>query len=72
MAGITHFESTLGGIGGQPANFVDGVPVTGTGAGVSFWATVVGYLLELIPLFVLNMFRDSFKPDPGGHAAPNP
>lgn len=31
QAGITHFESTLGGIGGQPANFVDGVPVTGTG-----------------------------------------
>lgn len=31
QAGITHFESTLGGIGGQPANFVDGIPVTGTG-----------------------------------------
>ncbi len=31
QAGITHFESTLGGIGGQPANFVDGVPVPGTG-----------------------------------------
>ena len=31
QAGITHFESTLGGTGGQPANFVDGVPVTGTG-----------------------------------------
>jgi hydroxymethylglutaryl-CoA lyase len=30
-AGITHFESTLGGIGGQPANFVDGAPVAGTG-----------------------------------------
>jgi len=30
-AGITHFESTLGGTGGQPANFVDGVPVAGTG-----------------------------------------
>lgn len=30
-AGITHYESTLGGIGGQPANFVDGVPVAGTG-----------------------------------------
>jgi hydroxymethylglutaryl-CoA lyase len=30
-AGITHFESTIGGIGGQPANFVDGVPVAGTG-----------------------------------------
>ncbi|MFP4475533.1 MAG: pyruvate carboxyltransferase [Desulfatibacillaceae bacterium] len=31
QAGITHFESTMGGIGGQPANFVDGVPVPGTG-----------------------------------------
>ncbi|GKT09611.1 hydroxymethylglutaryl-CoA lyase [Desulforhabdus sp. TSK] len=30
-AGITHYESTLGGIGGQPANFVDGMPVAGTG-----------------------------------------
>lgn len=30
-AGITHFESSIGGIGGQPANFVDGVPVAGTG-----------------------------------------
>ncbi len=32
QAGMTNFESTLGGIGGQPANFVDGVPVTGTGS----------------------------------------
>jgi len=31
QAGVTHFESTLGGTGGQPANFFDGVPVTGTG-----------------------------------------
>jgi hydroxymethylglutaryl-CoA lyase len=31
QAGMTNFESTMGGIGGQPANFVDGVPVTGTG-----------------------------------------
>ena len=31
QSGVTHFESTLGGIGGQPANFIDGVPVTGTG-----------------------------------------
>jgi hydroxymethylglutaryl-CoA lyase len=31
QAGITHFESTLGGTGGQPANFMDGVPVPGTG-----------------------------------------
>jgi hydroxymethylglutaryl-CoA lyase len=28
---MTNFEATMGGIGGQPANFVDGVPVAGTG-----------------------------------------
>lgn len=32
QAGMTHYEATLGGIGGQPANFVDGVPVAGTGS----------------------------------------
>lgn len=32
QAGMTHYESTMGGIGGQPANFVDGVPVAGTGS----------------------------------------
>ncbi|MGQ9557093.1 MAG: pyruvate carboxyltransferase [Desulfurispora sp.] len=32
QAGITHFESTMGGIGGQPANFVGGSPVPGTGS----------------------------------------
>ncbi len=31
QAGVTNFEATMGGIGGQPANFVDGVPVSGTG-----------------------------------------
>ena len=31
QAGITHFESTIGGSGGQPANFVDDCPVAGTG-----------------------------------------
>jgi hydroxymethylglutaryl-CoA lyase len=31
QAGMTNFEANLGGIGGQPANFVDGVPVAGTG-----------------------------------------
>ena len=30
-AGITHFEATLGGLGGQPANFLDDCPVKGTG-----------------------------------------
>ena len=32
QAGMTNYEATMGGIGGQPANFVDGVPVAGTGA----------------------------------------
>jgi len=32
QAGMTNYEGTMGGIGGQPANFVDGVPVAGTGA----------------------------------------
>lgn len=32
QAGITQHESSIGGLGGQPANFVDGVPVAGTGA----------------------------------------
>lgn len=32
MAGMTNYEATLGGLGGQPANFIDRVPVTGTGA----------------------------------------
>ena len=31
QAGMTNYEATMGGIGGQPANFVSGVPVTGTG-----------------------------------------
>jgi hydroxymethylglutaryl-CoA lyase len=31
MAGITRFETTLGGTGGQPANVVDGVFTGGTG-----------------------------------------
>ncbi len=32
QAGIQIFEGTLGGLGGQPANFLDRVPVAGTGA----------------------------------------
>lgn len=32
QAGIINFECSLGGIGGQPANFMDGRPVAGTGA----------------------------------------
>jgi len=32
QVGMTRFESTMGGIGGQPANFISGVPVEGTGS----------------------------------------
>lgn len=32
QAGMTNYESSMGGLGGQPANFVDGVPVSGTGS----------------------------------------
>ena len=31
QAGIRFYEGTLGGLGGQPANFLDGVPGLGTG-----------------------------------------
>jgi hydroxymethylglutaryl-CoA lyase len=31
QAGITDFEATIGGLGGQPANFLDDCPVPGTG-----------------------------------------
>ncbi len=31
QAGIRYYEACLGGLGGQPANFVDGVPGLGTG-----------------------------------------
>ncbi len=31
QAGIAHFEATMGGLGGQPANFLDDCPVKGTG-----------------------------------------
>jgi hydroxymethylglutaryl-CoA lyase len=29
QAGVTRFETTMGGLGGWPANFIDGVPVPG-------------------------------------------
>ncbi|PLX17376.1 MAG: pyruvate carboxyltransferase [Salinivirgaceae bacterium] len=31
QAGVVNFEATFGGTGGQPANFIDGVPIIGTG-----------------------------------------
>ena len=32
QAGVVRFESTFGGVGGQPANFLDDTPVLGTGS----------------------------------------
>ena len=31
QAGITNYESTMGGLGGQPANFMNDTPIRGTG-----------------------------------------
>ena len=31
QAGMTNYEATMGGLGGQPANFISGIPVPGTG-----------------------------------------
>jgi len=28
---------------------------------MAFWATVVGYILEIIPLLILNIFKDAFR-----------
>jgi hydroxymethylglutaryl-CoA lyase len=42
QTGVTNFESTMGGIGGQPANFVSGVPVKGTGSYYYNDPTLVG------------------------------
>jgi hydroxymethylglutaryl-CoA lyase len=42
QAGIEKFEGTVGGIGGQPANFLDRVPVAGTGEYYYLDPNVVG------------------------------
>jgi len=31
LEGCTHFDTSLGGIGGQPPNIIDGIPLSGTG-----------------------------------------
>lgn len=41
-AGATQFEATLGGIGGQPATLVDGVPVAGVGESYSADGSITG------------------------------
>ncbi len=42
QTGVTNYESCFGGIGGQPANFVDRVPVSGTGSYYYKDASAVG------------------------------
>ena len=32
QAGVVRFESCFGGMGGQPANFMDNTPILGTGS----------------------------------------
>lgn len=61
QAGIEIFEGTLGGLGGQPANFMDRVPVAGTGAYYYRDPNVVG--LQNIEDMVVMM--DEMKIDTG-------
>ena len=61
QAGITHFESTLGGLGGQPANFVDGVPVAGTGDYYYSDPSIVG----LVPTEDMVVMMDEMGIDTG-------
>lgn len=30
---------------------------------MAFWATLAGYVMELIPFIILNVFKNDFKPD---------
>ena len=53
QAGIQIFEATLGGLGGQPANFLDRVPVGGTGEYYYIDPNVVG--LQCIEDMVVMM-----------------
>jgi hydroxymethylglutaryl-CoA lyase len=52
QAGITRFEATFGGIGGQPANFLDGRPVKGTGKYYYTNPNAVG-LVEMLDMLVM-------------------
>ena len=49
QAGITHFEATLGGMGGQPANFLDDTPVKGPVNTTMKIRVTWGWLLWRIP-----------------------
>lgn len=61
QAGMTNYESTLGGIGGQPANFVDGVPVSGTGEYYYKDPNIVG----LVPTEDMVVMMDEMGIDTG-------
>jgi hydroxymethylglutaryl-CoA lyase len=61
QTGITHFEGTLGGTGGQPANFVDGVPVAGTGGYYYQDPTITG----LVPMEDMVVMMDEMGIDTG-------
>ncbi len=59
QTGMTNYEATLGGIGGQPANFVDGTPVSGTGAYYYRDANSVG----LVPFEDIVVMMDEMNID---------
>jgi hydroxymethylglutaryl-CoA lyase len=61
QAGMVNFESTMGGIGGQPANFVGGVPVAGTGSYYYKDPNLVG----LVPTEDLVVMMDEMGIDTG-------
>ena len=62
QAGIEIFEGTLGGTGGQPANFLDRVPVPGTGSYYYRDPNVVG----LVSFEDLCVMLDEMKIDLSG------
>lgn len=61
QAGMVNFESTMGGIGGQPANFVSGVPVAGTGSYYYKDPNIVG----LVPTEDMVVMMDEMGIDTG-------
>ncbi len=61
QAGMTNFEATMGGIGGQPANFVDGVPVSGTGEYYYRDPNIVG----LVPMEDMAVMMDEMGIETG-------
>jgi hydroxymethylglutaryl-CoA lyase len=62
QAGINIFEGTLGGIGGQPANFLDRIPVPGTGSYYYRDPNIVG----LVSFEDLCVMLDEMGMDIGG------